>query len=370
MIYIVGIGYSKEHLTLQALNILNEADLIIGNSFHLKQIEDLIKGKKTIRENIAKEEMVHLTILKSLDNKNVALISSDPEAEGILNIFYQSLDKYPDVEAKVVPGVTAVAYASTTLGTLNDFAVINLNDATIPLCEMKNRLKNAVAAELILILQKIPGTDHRDVHKILKELLNDSTPVGIFKILPVSELKEVSQLKETSNTSPVPESRLSEYVVSTMGNINWDDVDKSPLLVLGNKFTYIQNGKMVTPRGYVLYPVIHPLTRKFYENYLAGEGVEGPNFDCSDYPCHYHCQNCTFCYCPFYPCGDSSTGGKWIKGKPVWDCTDCLWIHQDDTVDCIQRKLDDILLEVEDLQNKKKELLKLRRECLYYTLND
>lgn len=75
-------------------------------------------------------------------------------------------------------------------------------------------------------------------------------------------------------------------------------------------------------------------------------------------------QCCDFCYCPFYPCGDSSTGGKWIKNKNVWSCEDCLWIHQKDTVDCVKNGLKNILKEVTDLKSNKKELLKLRRACI------
>jgi len=53
-------------------------------------------------------------------------------------------------------------------------------------------------------------------------------------------------------------------------------------------------------------------------------------------------KNCKFCYCPFYPCVEGSTGGKWIKDKGVWSCEDCEWIHNDDTVECIQTKLPNI----------------------------
>ncbi|HCX89553.1 MAG: hypothetical protein COW04_13340 [Deltaproteobacteria bacterium CG12_big_fil_rev_8_21_14_0_65_43_10] len=38
-------------------------------------------------------------------------------------------------------------------------------------------------------------------------------------------------------------------------------------------------------------------------------------------------EDCTFCYCPFYPCGEESTGGKWIRGA-IWSCEDCNWIHR------------------------------------------
>lgn len=108
---------------------------------------------------------------------------------------------------------------------------------------------------------------------------------------------------------------------------------------------------------------IHPLTREFYEKYLADEGVRGSNLSCEHYPCHQHPQNCTFCYCPFYPCGDFSTGGRFIK-KKVWDCAECTWIHRDDVVGCIQSKLNKIIEKVEDLQEKKDKLLEIRNQCL------
>ena len=141
----------------------------------------------------------------------------------------------------------------------------------------------------------------------------------------------------------------------------------STTILVGNTFTYLQDGKMVTPRGYHIPHPIHPLASDFYEKYLAGEGVEGANLSCEYYPCHQHPQNCTFCYCPFYPCGDSSTGGRWIKEKQVWSCEGCRWIHQDQTVQCIQGKLDQLLHNIDDLEKQKKELLKLRRECVFFT---
>ncbi|MBR4225465.1 MAG: cobyric acid synthase [Candidatus Methanomethylophilaceae archaeon] len=59
-------------------------------------------------------------------------------------------------------------------------------------------------------------------------------------------------------------------------------------------------------------------------------GWIGPNLECEYHPCHFKGQDCTFCYCPFYPCEDedlgSSTVGK--RGKPVWNCSDCLFIHR------------------------------------------
>ncbi len=60
------------------------------------------------------------------------------------------------------------------------------------------------------------------------------------------------------------------------------------------------------------------------------KGWIGSNTECEYHPCHFSGQDCTFCYCPFYPCGDtdlgSSTPGK--RGKEVWNCSDCLLIHR------------------------------------------
>jgi precorrin-3B C17-methyltransferase len=100
---------------------------------------------------------------------------------------------------------------------------------------------------------------------------------------------------------------------------------------------------------------------------LNGEVAHGPNRECEFYPCHWDGQYCDFCYCPFYPCGDSATGGEWIKGKGVWNCTNCHWLHTKEAVECLRDPIENILEDVEDLKTKKKTLLKLRKACLLKT---
>lgn len=58
-------------------------------------------------------------------------------------------------------------------------------------------------------------------------------------------------------------------------------------------------------------------------------GIEGRK-TCEYYPCHFEGQNCTFCFCPFYPCENECTKGKWITssgGSKVWSCIDCHIVH-------------------------------------------
>ncbi|WNY24367.1 Histidinol-phosphate aminotransferase [Methanimicrococcus hongohii] len=84
---------------------------------------------------------------------------------------------------------------------------------------------------------------------------------------------------------------------------------------------------------------------------------------CEYYPCHFEGQDCTFCYCPFYPCKDERGGGKYIqssKGGQVWSCVDCYVPHippvvekmleglmeDGDTEEILKKEWDEIILPI------------------------
>ncbi len=70
------------------------------------------------------------------------------------------------------------------------------------------------------------------------------------------------------------------------------------------------------------------ITKKVKEE--IDKGWIGPDTNCEYHPCHFIGQDCTFCYCPFYPCNDDDLGRNIIskRGKDVWECTYCLFIHR------------------------------------------
>ncbi len=75
---------------------------------------------------------------------------------------------------------------------------------------------------------------------------------------------------------------------------------------------------------------MHPLAYEHLKKVLIS-GLVGPDESCDYYPCHFRGQDCTWCFCPFYPCKDQQTGGEWLKrkdGTSVWNCTHCYWIHR------------------------------------------
>ena len=71
--------------------------------------------------------------------------------------------------------------------------------------------------------------------------------------------------------------------------------------------------------------------------------IERINKACAFYPCHdiNKLEDCTFCYCPKYPCGILSRGGKYIisKNEKIWDCSECTRIHEKKRVDELLDKL-------------------------------
>jgi Zn-finger protein len=66
--------------------------------------------------------------------------------------------------------------------------------------------------------------------------------------------------------------------------------------------------------------------------------------NCERFPCHYPEQDCSLCFCPFYPCRDTRTGGREMDG--VWCCQSCQIIHRAEVAGMVL----DALMRGEDLK--------------------
>ena len=50
--------------------------------------------------------------------------------------------------------------------------------------------------------------------------------------------------------------------------------------------------------------------------------------ECPFYPCHVGLEDCTYCFCPIYPCKYEEFG-KWVnKDSQWWDCSECVIFHK------------------------------------------
>ena len=66
-----------------------------------------------------------------------------------------------------------------------------------------------------------------------------------------------------------------------------------------------------------------------YSRYGGDHWTEWVPEGCPYYPCHnYPWQQCSFCYCPLYPCMDSALGTMIeTPHGAVWSCMDCRLVH-------------------------------------------
>ncbi|HIJ00304.1 MAG: adenosylcobyric acid synthase [Candidatus Methanomethylophilaceae archaeon] len=85
-------------------------------------------------------------------------------------------------------------------------------------------------------------------------------------------------------------------------------------------------------------------------------GLIGEDRSCQYHPCHFQGQDCSWCFCPFYPCGLPELGEEIISrrtGKPVWSCVECEFLHRPEVA-----KLAGDLLAEEEITDPDDERLK------------
>jgi len=65
---------------------------------------------------------------------------------------------------------------------------------------------------------------------------------------------------------------------------------------------------------------------------------------CAERKCHREVEDCRLCFCPFYPCLDKATGGRFVEkgGGHVWSCQECLWVHRKEVAESIVKELSEI----------------------------
>ncbi|HBD09587.1 MAG TPA: precorrin-3B C(17)-methyltransferase [Syntrophobacteraceae bacterium] len=261
----LGPGF-LQYLVPAALDALNSADVLVGYKMYLDLIGDLIAGKKTLASGMRKEvERCNLAIDQALAGNRVALVSSGDagiygmaglvfdlcrernlriERSELVGLHFDSnadpaqeergggLDLWIDV----VPGVPAFNAASAVLGAplMHDFAAVSLSDHLTPWELIEKRLTAVATADFVLaIYNPRSKTRPHGLQRAVDLLLQHrpaTTPVGI-----------VGRAMRDGQWS----------TVTTLGEIPFADVDMQSMVIVGNSRTYLWQGWMVTPRGYL-----------------------------------------------------------------------------------------------------------------------
>ncbi len=105
---------------------------------------------------------------------------------------------------------------------------------------------------------------------------------------------------------------------------------------------------------------MHPLAIDHLKKVLRDKELCGPYEQCEYYPCHFTGQDCTWCFCPFYPCEDEHVGGNWVEkedGSRIWGCSKCYWIHDPKVAKELLEAFNELGIEtVEEIEKRKEEL--------------
>ena len=237
MLYVVGIGAgSRDGMTIAAEKAIISSELIVGYTKYVELLMEHFPEKKYSSTGMKQERERVEFALKEAADKTVSLVcSGDPQLYGMAGLAYELSGSYPDVEIKVVSGVTAAFSGGAVLGSplTHDFAVISLSDLLTPAEKIRKRLECAAECDMVIVLYNPSSKSRADYLQkacdiVLKYRSGDTVCGYVRNIGREGEESRIMTLAELRNTA----------------------VDMFTTVYIGSSETKVIGGKMVTPRGY------------------------------------------------------------------------------------------------------------------------
>ena len=114
---------------------------------------------------------------------------------------------------------------------------------------------------------------------------------------------------------------------------------------------------------------MHEKGRILIKKAMKNKHISGLDKECDYLPCHEGLEDCTFCYCPFYPCYETNTGGfekiSSRTDKPIWACSSCILNHKTENAKRILEGLLEFGVDFDLI--KREQLLKLREKIVNHS---
>lgn len=238
MIKVVGIGPgAREHMTYAAVEAIKSCDVVVGYKTYIDLIKEFINTQEVIVNGMRGEvERCKEAVAQSLKGKTVCVISSgDAGVYGMAGLIYELVPEGHLVE--VIPGVTASTAGAAILGAplMHDFCHISLSDLMTPLETIYNRVKAAAASDFVICLYNPKSHGRPDyINQALSIIMNyQGTDIW------VGLAKDVGREGERT-------------IISKIDEVDYDLIDMTTVVIVGNSNTRNVSGKMITPRGYTL----------------------------------------------------------------------------------------------------------------------
>ena len=224
-IWIVGMGPGNEEMmTGRAIEVLEQVDVIIGYTVYL----DLLGERFQKRCRMCFEE--------AEKGKSVAMVcSGDAGVYGMASLMYEIGKEYPAISLEVIPGITAANIGAAVLGApLNhDYCVISLSDLMTPWEFIEKRLIMAARGDFAIALYN-PSSRKR------ADYLERACKILLQEIEPERACGYVENIGRDGEST----------VTCTLEELQSKTVNMFTTVFVGNSRTRIQDGKLITPRGY------------------------------------------------------------------------------------------------------------------------
>ena len=241
-ITVVGIGPgSLLDMTPRARQAIESAEVIAGYNTYIKLIEELLGDRKVIGTAMMQEiDRCKMAVAEAAEGRDTVVVSSgDAGVYGMAGLVLELVLQQPEDKrlefGGVIAGVSAVNAAASVLGAplMHDFAVISLSDLLTPWETIEKRIEMAAQGDFVTALYN-PKSKKRvenieRVREIMLQHRKADTPVGIVTAA----------------------SREGEgKIISTLEDFTKQEINMFSLVIIGNSMTFVNDGYMITPRGY------------------------------------------------------------------------------------------------------------------------
>lgn len=239
-IIIAGIGPgSKEDMTSAVSEAFRQADVVVGYHYYFQFVKPCLReGTECVDTGMKRErERAEQAFLLAEQGKTVVVISSgDAGIYGMAPLVYEmKKERASEVEIEVLPGISAFQKAASLLGAPigHDLCIISLSDLMTPWELIERRIRAAAVGDFVTAVY------------------NPKSHGRYWQLYRLQELF----LKERSAETPVGYVRQAgreeqEVKVTTLGAFDPEDVDMFTVVLIGNSQSYVDGGKIITPRGY------------------------------------------------------------------------------------------------------------------------
>ena len=240
-IIVAGLGPgNRKDMTEAVTKALGEADVVVGYKYYFQFVLPFLKdGAECVDTGMKREiDRAEQAFQLAESGRTVVVISSgDAGIYGMAPLVWEmKLKRGSDVEVVVLPGISAFQKAASLLGAPigHDLCLISLSDLLTPWERIERRIHAAAVGDFVTAVYN-PRSHGR--YWQLSRLCEVFLQVGRSADTPVGLVRQAGREDETVQ-------------LTTLGGLNVDDVDMFTVVIIGNSQSYVQDGKMITPRGY------------------------------------------------------------------------------------------------------------------------